>query len=153
MNEAETRAEHVDPALQAAGWGVVEGRRGHREYPIAPGRIEGYGQRGKALTADYVLMYRNHKLAVIEAKAWGKPLTEGLGQAKQYAGKLAVRFTYATNGQGIYGVDMADGTEGEVPRYPLPDELWDRTFAEQSACRDRISAVPFEDMRVSHPGR
>jgi len=26
MNEAETRAEHIDPALQAAGWGVVEKR-------------------------------------------------------------------------------------------------------------------------------
>ncbi len=24
MNEAETRAEHIDPALCAAGWGVVE---------------------------------------------------------------------------------------------------------------------------------
>jgi hypothetical protein len=27
MNEAETRAKHVDPALAAAGWGVVEGSR------------------------------------------------------------------------------------------------------------------------------
>lgn len=34
MNEAETRAEHVDPALAAAGWGVVEGSRVRREYPI-----------------------------------------------------------------------------------------------------------------------
>jgi type I restriction enzyme R subunit len=25
MNEAETRAEHIDPALKAAGWGVVDG--------------------------------------------------------------------------------------------------------------------------------
>ena len=25
MNEAETRAEHIDPALAKAGWGVVEG--------------------------------------------------------------------------------------------------------------------------------
>ena len=25
MNEAETRANHIDPALQAAGWGVVDG--------------------------------------------------------------------------------------------------------------------------------
>ena len=24
MNEAETRAEHIDPALKAAGWGVVD---------------------------------------------------------------------------------------------------------------------------------
>ena len=46
MNEAETRAEHIDPALKAAGWGVVEGSRIRREYPIAPGRIEGHGRRG-----------------------------------------------------------------------------------------------------------
>ena len=38
MNEAETRAEHIDPALKAAGWGVVEGSRIHREYSITPGR-------------------------------------------------------------------------------------------------------------------
>jgi len=57
MNEAETRAEHIDPALKAAGWGVVEGSRIRREYPIAHGRIEGHGKRGKALTADYVLEY------------------------------------------------------------------------------------------------
>ena len=96
MNEAETRAEHIDPALRAAGWGVVEGSRVRREYPIAPGRIEGAGKRGKALTADYVLEYRNTKLAVVEAKARDKPLTEGVGQAKDYAGKLAIRFTYST---------------------------------------------------------
>jgi len=32
MNEAETRAEHIDPALNAAGWGVVEGSKMLREY-------------------------------------------------------------------------------------------------------------------------
>jgi type I restriction enzyme R subunit len=70
MNEAETRAEHMDPALKAAGCGVVAGSRIRREYPIAPGRIEGHGKRGKPLTADYILEYRNTKLAVNEAKAW-----------------------------------------------------------------------------------
>src|SRR5678815_3554922 len=99
MNEAETRAEHIDPALKAAGWGVVEGSRIRREYPIAPGRIEGHGKRGKALTADYVLEYRNTKLAVIEAKAWDEPLTAGVQQAKNYSLKLSIRYSYATNGQ------------------------------------------------------
>ena len=60
--------------IHEAGWGVVEGSRILREYPITLGRIEGHGRRGKALTADYVLVYCNHKLAVIEAKAWDKPL-------------------------------------------------------------------------------
>ena len=67
MNEAETRAEHIDPALAAAGWGVVEGSRIRREYPITLGRLEGAGKRGKPLTADYVLEYRNTKLAVVDA--------------------------------------------------------------------------------------
>jgi len=153
MNEAETRAEHIDPALKAAGWGVVDGSRIHREYPITLGRLQGHGTRSRADIADYVLVYRNQKLAVIEAKAWDKPLTEGVGQAKSYAAKLAIRFTYASNGQGIYGIDMQTGTEGELPRYPTPDELWNATFAQQNAWRDRFAAVPFEDKGGSHPSR
>ena len=145
MNEAETRAEHVDPALKAAGWGVVEGSRIHREYPITLGRIEGHGKRGKPLIADYVLSYRNRKLAIVEAKAWDEAPTEGVGQAKQYAGKMELRFAYATNGQAIYGIDMQSGHEGEEPRYPTPDELWGMTFAEANAWRDRFAAVPFPD--------
>jgi len=153
MNEAETRAEHIDPALKAAGWGVVEGSRIHREYSIAPGRVEGAGRRGKAITADYVLVYRNTKLAVVEAKAWDKPSTEGVGQAKDYADRLAVRVTYSTNGQAIYGIDMETGAEAEVERYPTPDELWEMTFAEVNAWRDRFADIPFEDKGGSHPSR
>ena len=153
MNEAETRAEHVDPALAAAGWGVVEGSKILREFPITPGRIEGLGRRGKPVIADYVLVYKNRKLAVVEAKAWDKPVTGGLAQAKDYAGKLELRFAYATNGQGIYGVEMATGREGELPQYPTPDKLWAETFAEANAWRDRFAAVPFEDKGSSHPSR
>ena len=153
MNEAETRAEHIDPALARAGWGVVAGSRIRREFAITLGRIEGAGRRGKKLTADYVLEYRNTKLAVIEAKAWDKALTEGVGQSKDYAGKLAVRYAYASNGQGVYSVDMQTGEEGEVPRqehevtlsFPTPDELWSRTFAAENAWRDRFAEVSFPD--------
>jgi type I restriction enzyme R subunit len=153
MNEAETRAEHIDPALKAAGWGLVEGSRILREYPITLGRIEGHGRRGKALSADYVLVYRNHKLAVIEAKAWDESLTEGVAQAKNYAGKLAIRYTYSTNGRDIYGIDMMEGKEGVVDQYPTPDEVWNLTFAEGNAWRDRFAAVPFEDKGGYFQGR
>ncbi len=159
MNEAETRAEHIDPALKAAGWGVAEGSRVLREHGITLGKLQGSGgQRGQSLRAkaeiaDYVLVYRNTKLAVVEAKAWGKPHTEGVGQAKRYAAKLAVRFTYATNGQAIYGIDMATGAEGDVTGYPSPDELWKLTHAEQNAWRDRFAAVPFEDKGGTWQGR
>ena len=145
MNEAETRAELIDPLLVAAGWGVVEGSRIRREFPIAPGRIEGGGRRGKSLSADYVLSYRNTALAVVEAKADGLPLTEGVGQAKDYAAKLQLRFTYASNGKGIYAIDRETGEEGEVEAFPTPQELWQRTFAEENAWRDRFAAIPYPD--------
>ena len=126
MNEAETRAEHIDPALKAAGWGVVEGSRIRREYPITPGRIEGHGRRGKPLTADYVLEYRNTKLAVVEAKAWDEELTEGVAQAKNYAGKLAVRYRLLHQRPGHLPGRHGDvapphpglPAEGEIPAFP-----------------------------------
>ncbi len=109
MNEAETRAELIDPALREAGWGVVADSRVRREV-ICPGHIEGAGRRGKPEIADYVLTFRNHKLAVIEAKAADKDDTEGVGQAKAYyqhnaienaleaiaAGKQRILLTLAT---------------------------------------------------------
>jgi type I restriction enzyme R subunit len=144
MNEAETRAELIDPALKEAGWGVVDGSRVRREE-ITLGRLQGSGTRAAREIADYVLTYRNHKLAVIEAKRRDLPDTEGLAQAKKYAEKLQTRFAYATNGLRIYQADMTTGQEGYVPAYPTPDELWIRVFAEPNAWRDRFAAIPFED--------
>ena len=76
-----------------------------------------------------------------------------MGQAKNYAGKLAIRFTYATNGRGIYGVDMETGEEGEVAAYPTPEALWELAFPQENVWRDRLAAVPVEDKGGSHPGR
>jgi type I restriction enzyme R subunit len=144
VNEAETRAELIDPALRAAGWGVVTDSRVRREM-ICPGRIEGAGRRAKPEIADYVLTFRNHKLAVIEAKARDKGGTEGTGQAKAYAEKLQARFAYSTNGRRIYRIDMTTGKEGYVERYPTPDELWAEVFRTPNEWRDRFAAVPFEE--------
>ena len=144
MNEAETRAELIDPALKAAGWGIVADSRIRYEV-IAPGRLIGNGKREPHEYSDYVLVYRGEKLAVIEAKRKGLPDTEGLGQAKKYAAKLETRFTYSTNGVGIYQVDMLTGVEGYIDTYPTPDELWDSTFSQSNQWRDLFAAIPFED--------
>ncbi len=143
MNEAETRAELIDPALHAAGWGVAADSRTRREL-IAPGRIMGGGRRASARAADYVLVYRNIKLAAVEAKAAGKSYTEGVAQAKDYAACLQTRFAFATNGTAIYRIDMATGTEGLVERWPTPEELWAATYAEGNRWRDRFAAVPLQ---------
>jgi type I restriction enzyme R subunit len=152
MNEAETRAEHIDPALKAAGWGIVDGSRVRREV-ITLGRIQGSGKRGKQDIADYVLEYRNRKLAVVEAKKWDSPYTEGLGQAKHYSTKLATRFAYSTNGRKIYSVDMKTGKEGDVPAFPSPDELWKRIFGKANEWRDKFASIPFQTKSGSSVAR
>jgi type I restriction enzyme R subunit len=142
--EADTRANRIDPALRDAGWGVVEGSKVNREM-ICPGRITGGGGRANPLSADYVLSYRDRKLAVIEAKRAGLGHTAGVGQAKDYASRLQARFAYASNGIGWYAIDMQTGKEGDIALpFPTPQELWARCFPEGNDWRDRFGAVPFE---------
>lgn len=151
MNEAETRAEYIDPALKAAGWGAVEGGRIRMEFPISKGRLIGHGQRSIPDKADYVLQYRNRNLAIIEAKKRDSDYTEGVAQAKDYAGKLQIRYTYSTNGLKIYSIDMHEGKEGDASSYPSPDELWQMTFGEEiknnaaiAELKEKLLSVPFE---------
>lgn len=151
MNEAETRAELIDPKLQAAGWGVLEGTKIRREYHITAGRIQA-GGRGKPTIADYILVYKNRPLAVIEAKSNQYGVGEGVGQAKEYAQKLNIRYTYATNGKEIYEIDMQGG-EGKVSAFPTPEELWQRTFTVSNEWQQRFIPVPFEDISGTKPPR
>ncbi|MEP6951330.1 MAG: DEAD/DEAH box helicase family protein, partial [Ginsengibacter sp.] len=152
MNEQETRTEYIIPALKAAGWGIIDGSRIREEFPITKGRLIGQGRRSLPDKADFVLQYRNRNVAVIEAKKKACDYTEGVAQAKDYAGKLQVRFTYSTNGLRIYGIDMNEGKEADVDSYPGPDELWEMIFADENklqplaaVLRDQLLSVPFED--------
>lgn len=143
--EADTRAERIDPVLAAAGWGKVEGSRIRREV-ICPGRIQTGGTRGASLSCDYVLIYKGHKLATLEAKKASISHRNGVGQAKDYAQRLKARFAYASNGLKWYGIDMVTGKEGELALpFPTPDELWDLTFSEASFWREAFGAVEFEN--------
>jgi type I restriction enzyme R subunit len=146
MNEAETRAELIDPKLREAGWGVIEGSKILRENIITIGKIQTGGGRAKPLIADYVLVYKGIKLAVIEAKSNVQEVGEGVAQAKLYAEKMQLETTYATNGIEIYSICMKTGTEGLVANYLTPDQLWDKTFASQNQWRDTFNEVPYEDV-------
>ncbi|MEI6092636.1 MAG: DEAD/DEAH box helicase family protein [bacterium] len=146
MNEAETRAELIDPKLKESGWGVVEGSKVLREYNITIGKIQTGGGRTKPLIADYVLVYKGRKLAVIEAKSDELEVGEGVAQAKNYAEKMYINYTYSTNGKEVYQICMETGIEGLIASFPTPDELWNKTFATQNNWRDAFSNVPFEDV-------
>ncbi len=146
MNEAETRAELIDPKLKDVGWGVVEGSKVLREHNITAGRIQVGDRRDRPLIADYVLVYKGRKLAVIEAKSNDNTVGEGVAQAKNYAEKLHIETTFATNGNEIYQICMKGGSEGLVAAFPSPEDLWDKTFATQNEWRKKFVQVPFEDV-------
>ena len=148
MNEAETRAELIDPKLKACGWGVVEGSKILRERDvckITDGRIQIGGGRKKPLIADYILVYKGIKLAVVEAKSDELEVGEGVAQAKQYAAKLNLETTYSTNGKEIYQICMKTGAEGLVTDFLSPQELWNKTYTGQNDWRDKFANIPFED--------
>ncbi|MFN6380662.1 MAG: EcoAI/FtnUII family type I restriction enzme subunit R [Flavobacteriales bacterium] len=152
MNEAETRAELIDPKLRARGWGVLADSKVLREFSITDGKIQTGGGRGKRDIADYVLVYRGIKLAVIEAKSNDLEVGEGVMQAKKYASKLHLATTFSSNGNQIYQICMTSGQEGLVDSFPTPEELWDKTYKIPSLAKlttedwwNRFADVPFED--------
>ncbi len=144
MNEAETRAEYIDPMLKSSGWGEVEESKVLREFRITEGKIMIGGKRSKPEIADYILVYKNRKIAVIEAKQVDLPVGEGVAQAKSYAGKLHIDYTYSANGKEIYQISMKAGKEGLVDKFPTPDELWNKTYSDQNEWKEKFFAVPNE---------
>jgi type I restriction enzyme R subunit len=153
LNEPETEYRIIDPNLSSVGWNTVESAYVHKQFPITQGRIIGKNRREKPLKADYVLRYKNRILAVIEAKRQELSHRDGVGQAKKYADMLQIRFAYSTNGDRIYEIDMHLGVEGEVEKFPTPEELWEMNYPtskenykiEISSWKDKILSVPFED--------
>lgn len=143
-NEAETRAEYIDPKLKISGWGVVDGSKILREHHITDGRIHAPGIPRKAEIADYILVYKNQKIAVIEAKQENLPASEGAMQAKIYAQKLNIDYTYSTNGKEIYEISMKTGKEEMIEQFPTPEELWSKTFSDHNNWKDIFASVPLE---------
>lgn len=146
FNESETRAEYIDPQLKDSGWGEIEDTKILREHRFTEGRIQVGGKRSNPEIADYILVYKNKKLAVIEAKQADLAPTEGVTQAKIYAQKLGIKYTYSTNGKKIYQICMATGKEEYIEKYPTPEELWNYTFSDQNEWKERFNNVPFENL-------
>jgi len=154
-NEAETRADLIDPKIESSGWGKLENTRVRREYPINIGKLKPGSIRDSILSADYVLVKDNKKLAVIEAKKSCLNITEGIAQAKLYAEKLKILKSYSTNGNKIYEINykinnkdqMYISSEGYVDKFDTPQTLWDNNFKDQNTWMDRFDNVPLEPFK------
>lgn len=133
LTEADTRAQLIDPKLEAAGWGATQIGREHfyrRDVQYTDGRIVLRGERAhhrEARKIDYVLRYtEGFPIAVVEAKPETEEPEAGLEQAKGYATDLAVPFVYATNGRRILEYDQFTRISRELAAFPSPEELWQR---------------------------
>lgn len=144
MNEAETRAELIDPALRELGWVTEDNVKVSREFKINNGRILTGGRNAEPKIADYLLTVNDQDLAVIEAKSDEKPLSDGVAQAKKYAQLLQTRFTYSTNGKEILQIDMETGKEEKIHNYPTPERLWDMVHGNITDWETKFNEVPFE---------
>ena len=150
MNEAQTRFNKIDPKLRDAGWGIVPGSNILVEQSayIAPGRLTTTGNKNPK-KADYILEYKGQKLAVIEAKSDEKDVSEGVAQAKLYADALKIRYTYSTNGDEIWFIDMGvksgngdyiiPSKERDIDNFPSPQDLWQMTFPDENPWRDKFN--------------
>jgi type I restriction enzyme R subunit len=150
LTEADTRAQHIDPALAAAGW---EPHFIRREYQISAGRILGVGKRAEPSIADYVLEYKGKRVAVIEAKKWDAAHTEGVAQAIRDGEKLGTPFTFSTNGQKIRQINLLSAEEKDIAAFPSPDQLWAMLNEPVNVLRDQMREVPFESRGGLEPIR
>ncbi|GHU22849.1 hypothetical protein FACS1894172_07880 [Spirochaetia bacterium] len=150
-NEAQTRFELIDPALEIKGW-----TREHIKIEKSTGGIivqNGKTRRRKGRT-DYLLRLIISKdtqpvaVALIEAKAEDKSPAAGLtqGQRDGECDRLNVKFIFATNGHQFVEYDKFTGVISSfkpMSEFPTHDELKRRY--------EKGMAFSLESERVKNP--
>ncbi len=132
LNESDTRAKLIDPAMHARGWTEDLIRR--EETAGAIEVIDGKPRKRAKGRVDYALRIKVNleaqpvAVALIEAKAEGLPPTHGLEQAKLYASckRLNVPFVFSTNGHLFVEFDRKTGITSKsrpLSDFPCPADL------------------------------
>ncbi|SRR5712692_481475 len=138
LNESDTRAKLIDPAIHACGW--TEDLIKREETAGAIHMVDGRPRRRSRGRIDYTLRIKVNPgtqpvaLAIIEAKAENLPPSHGLEQAKLYAAckRLNVPFVFSSNGHQFVEFDRLTGltsTPRAIKEFPSPADL--RTRYEQ----------------------
>ena len=136
LNEADTRAKLITPALHEAGWSERWIRREQRPGPII--KVGANHTRGPGKT-DYLLhvMIQNELIpvALLEAKAAGADAASGLEQAKRDARSHHVPFAFASNGKQFYESNLVTNeTRGPLPLAKFPG--WQQIAERWAALRE-----------------
>jgi type I restriction enzyme R subunit len=157
-SERRTRAERIDPRLQADGWEIVAfdpnrplsayTHHAIREYPTGAG------------PADYVLVSDGRVVGIVEAKKVALGPQNVLTQAERYARAIApspwdyegVRapFLYATNGEVIWFHDVRQrlNRSREVARFHTPTALEEMLGRDLDAAATWLQGHPNAHLRL-----
>jgi len=132
LNEADTRAKLIDPAIHKCGWTEDLIRREETAGTVEI--VGGKARRRSRGKIDYVLRVKVNvdtqpvALALIEAKKENLPPGHGLDQAKGYAEckRHNVQFIFSSNGHQYVEFDCFSGLTSEprpIAAFPSPPEL------------------------------
>ena len=130
LNEADTRAKLITPALHSRGWTEDLIRREERAAPIDIVGDKAW-RRNKKRT-DYTLRLKLREnsqpvaVALIEAKKEGELPAHGLEQAKEYGRRFNVPFVFSSNGHRFVEYDSFTGMTSEprqMASFPKPEDL------------------------------
>ena len=130
LNEAETRAKLIDPAIHRRGWteDLIKREETAGQIEISNGKA----RRRFAGRVDYVLRIKLNggtqpiAVALIEAKRENLPSGHGLEQAKVYAARLNVNFVFSSNGHQFVEYDQHTGLTApprSLIEFPTPEEV------------------------------
>ena len=132
LNEADTRAKLITPALHSRGWTEDLIRREERAAPIDIAFNSNRAWRRNKKRADYTLRLKLREgsqpvaVALIEAKKEGELPAHGLEQAKEYGRRFNVPFVFSSNGHRFVEYDSFTGKTsepGQMASFPKPEEL------------------------------
>lgn len=76
-----------------------------------------------------------------------------MAQAIDYADRLRLAITFATNGKQTYRIGLETSDRRNAANFPTPDELWQPIFASQNNWRDKFAAEPYRDVSGTKPPR
>lgn len=107
MNTEENAKTLIDEQLRELGWNLTNFDEITKEYPLPNGQ-----------KADYVILFDNRPIGIIEAKKEGRDLASALIQAKNYAKILnengaSVILIFASDGKDIYRQNLKANTRPE----------------------------------------
>ncbi len=151
LNESDTRAKLIDPALHQRGW--TEDLIKREESAGAVYIVAGQPRRQAKGRVDYTLRLpvqpgdQPVAVALIEAKSERYRANRGLQQAKVYASskRLNVPFVYSSNGHQFVEFDSSNGlTSRPAPMdgFPSPAELRQRYEQIKGFALDSEEAKP-----------